>query len=282
MGKEPLRSWIETSNFPETHPLYDPSKKGVLGLLNYRKYSRNISLNASHFILVISRDLSQIETLGRQIFGKEDSKKLETKASIAERFIRTLKGKLYKYMTAHNTLNYMQALPEIVKTYNSSPHKGLKGKTPTEVHALSSPAEYADQFNLMYKTPSKTKREIIPRLAVGDTVRIALSDRISKFKKGFKQQNTREIFTVTRIDRRQRIPLYFLKDLNIKEIEGGFYSEELTPTQLPPSFHIKKILRKRRVREKAIFSPGKLPLVQLFFNMTSTLQDLFRNDAAGK
>lgn len=39
------------------------------------KYSRNISLNASHFILVKSRDLSQIETLGRQIFGKQDSKK---------------------------------------------------------------------------------------------------------------------------------------------------------------------------------------------------------------
>ena len=57
----------------------------------------------------------------------------ETKASIAERFIRTLKGKLYKYMTAHNTLNYMTALPEIVKTYNLSPHRGLKGKTPVEV-----------------------------------------------------------------------------------------------------------------------------------------------------
>lgn len=39
------------------------------------KFSRSISLNASHFILLKSRDLSQIETLGRQIFGKQDAKK---------------------------------------------------------------------------------------------------------------------------------------------------------------------------------------------------------------
>ncbi|XP_069193715.1 uncharacterized protein [Procambarus clarkii] len=163
-------------------------------------------------------------------------------------FIRTLTGKLYKYVTAYNTLNYMQALPEILKTYNSSPHRGLKGKTPVEVHAVSTPAEYAGQFNLMYKTPSETKRVVISHLVLGDTVRIALSDRISKFKKGFKQQNTREIFTVDLIDRRQCIPLYFLKDLNDEEIEGGFYSEEFTPTKLPQTFDVEKVLHKRTVR----------------------------------
>lgn len=49
----------------------------------------------------------------------------ETKASIAERFILILKSKRYKNLTAHNTSNYMQALPEIVKTNDLSPHKGL-------------------------------------------------------------------------------------------------------------------------------------------------------------
>ena len=34
------------------------------------KYSRNIALNCSHFILMRNRDLGQVETLGRQIFGK--------------------------------------------------------------------------------------------------------------------------------------------------------------------------------------------------------------------
>ena len=34
------------------------------------KHSRNISLNCSHYILMKNRDMSQIETLGRQIYGK--------------------------------------------------------------------------------------------------------------------------------------------------------------------------------------------------------------------
>ena len=35
------------------------------------KFSRNISLNCSHYILMRSRDLGQIETLGRQLFVKK-------------------------------------------------------------------------------------------------------------------------------------------------------------------------------------------------------------------
>ena len=34
------------------------------------KHARNIALNCSHYILMRNRDLSQIETLGRQIYGK--------------------------------------------------------------------------------------------------------------------------------------------------------------------------------------------------------------------
>ena len=35
------------------------------------KHARNISLNCSHFLLLRQRDLSQIQCLGRQIFGRE-------------------------------------------------------------------------------------------------------------------------------------------------------------------------------------------------------------------
>ena len=40
------------------------------------KYARNIALNSSHFILMRNRDMSQIENLGRQIFGREKGKNL--------------------------------------------------------------------------------------------------------------------------------------------------------------------------------------------------------------
>ena len=34
------------------------------------KHSRNISLNCSHYLLLRNRDMGQIETLGRQLYGK--------------------------------------------------------------------------------------------------------------------------------------------------------------------------------------------------------------------
>ena len=40
------------------------------------KYSRDISLNVTHFILLKLRDLNQIEYLSRQIFGKNGVKKV--------------------------------------------------------------------------------------------------------------------------------------------------------------------------------------------------------------
>lgn len=40
------------------------------------KYSRDISLNASHFIILRSRDLSQLTVLSRQLYGKENSNKI--------------------------------------------------------------------------------------------------------------------------------------------------------------------------------------------------------------
>ena len=38
------------------------------------KYARNISLNCSHYILMKNRDMGQIETLGRQLYGRGKSR----------------------------------------------------------------------------------------------------------------------------------------------------------------------------------------------------------------
>ena len=56
------------------------------------KFARSISLNCSHYILMRNRDLGQIETLGRQIFGSSNSKK----------FIE-----IYKKSLSYNTYGYL-------------------------------------------------------------------------------------------------------------------------------------------------------------------------------
>ena len=51
------------------------------------------------------------------------------KSVVAERFIRTLKNKIYKYMTSVSKSMYTDKLDDIVNGYKSSYHKIIKTKT---------------------------------------------------------------------------------------------------------------------------------------------------------
>ena len=52
----------------------------------------------------------------------------EGKSVIAERFIRTLKNKIYKYMTSISKNMYVDKLDDIVKEYNNTYHTTTKLK----------------------------------------------------------------------------------------------------------------------------------------------------------
>ena len=46
----------------------------------------------------------------------------DLKASVVERWNRTLKGRMFRYFTAHHTRRYVDALPDIVHSYNNTRH----------------------------------------------------------------------------------------------------------------------------------------------------------------
>ena len=52
----------------------------------------------------------------------------EGKSVVAERFIRTLKNKLYKHMTATGKNVYYDVLDDIVNEYNNTKHNTIKMK----------------------------------------------------------------------------------------------------------------------------------------------------------
>ena len=60
----------------------------------------------------------------------------DAKAALAERFNRTLKEKLYRYLTAKNTQAYLQVLQSIVQGYNATVHRsiGIAPKDVTDVN----------------------------------------------------------------------------------------------------------------------------------------------------
>ena len=52
----------------------------------------------------------------------------EGKSVVAERFIRTLKNKIYKYMTSVSNNVYIDKLDDIVDEYNNTYHRTIKMK----------------------------------------------------------------------------------------------------------------------------------------------------------
>ena len=161
----------------------------------------------------------------------------EIKAAIAERFIRTLKGKLFRYMTHQNTKKYINILPDIVNGYNITQHRGLGGDhTPSQIHQLTDPNEILVQFHRMYKIPSSSHKPIISNLPIGEYIR--LNQIKPTFKKGYTIQNTLEIFKIKKIDTTQTPTTYYLEDLEGEPIKGVFYREELIPTTPPELYEI--------------------------------------------
>ena len=53
----------------------------------------------------------------------------EGKSAVAERFIRTLKTKTYKYMTSVSKNVYIDKLDDIVDEYNNTYHRTIKMKS---------------------------------------------------------------------------------------------------------------------------------------------------------
>ena len=56
----------------------------------------------------------------------------ERKSVVAERFIRTLKSKIYKYMMSTSKIVYIDKLDNIVNEYNNTYHRTIK-MTPADV-----------------------------------------------------------------------------------------------------------------------------------------------------
>ena len=69
----------------------------------------------------------------------------EGKSVVAERFIRALKNKIFKHMTAISKNVYFDVLDDIVNKYNNTVHRTIKMK-PIDV-TDDSYAEYNEDFN---------------------------------------------------------------------------------------------------------------------------------------
>ena len=159
----------------------------------------------------------------------------EEKASEVERWIRTMKEKMWKYYTANSTNVYSYMLPDLVKEYNNTRHTSIKM---TPVQASKKEYELTVWRNLY---PEHLEiREINLKFSVGDKVRI--SKKKKTFEKGYTTRWTEEIFTIVEVKRTSPMT-YKIAVLNGEEIQGTFYEPELQKTS-QELFRIEKVIKR--------------------------------------
>ena len=147
----------------------------------------------------------------------------DKKANIAERFIKTIKSKLQRYMVRNKTVKWVHILDDVVSSYNHTPHRSI-GKAPAAVKAKDSFSIWKKLYEQPVTKPV-AKRQKRHKYKEGDNVRITLIRH--PYAKAYYEHWTREIFTVTKLKYNQYIPQYELKDWHNEPIGGSFYQGEL-------------------------------------------------------
>ena len=149
----------------------------------------------------------------------------EGKAVVAERFIRTLKTKIYKYMTSVSKNVYIDKLNDIINEYNNMYHRTIKMK----------PVDVKDNTHIDFK---KEINDRDPKFKVGDHVRISKHKNI--FAKGYTPNWSEEVSLVCKI--KNTVPwTNVINDPNSEEIIGTFYEKELKKTN-QQEFRIEKVI----------------------------------------
>ena len=130
------------------------------------------------------------------------------KASSAERVNRTLKSIIWKIFTETNKNRWIDHLDNIADNYNKTFHSTIK-MAPNEVTWENREKVFKTMF-------PKIDSVVKCNLKRGDKVRVALQKEI--FEKGFTQNWSEDIFTISNVFQKNGVCWY-----RIKDVKGNIY-----------------------------------------------------------
>lgn len=156
------------------------------------------------------------------------------KASVVERFNRTLKNEMWKMFTLNGTYRWIEALPRLVTEYNARKHRTI-GMRPADVTPTIAVKLLSTVYkNIKIAAPAKFK--------VGDPVRVSKFKTV--FEKGYTPNWSTEVFKIAKVQTTDPAT-YLLEDSRGKPIAGGIYEYELHRAADPDVYLVEKVLRKK-------------------------------------
>ena len=166
----------------------------------------------------------------------------ETKASIVERFNRTLKTRMWRYFTKNQSVRYLDVLQDFVRSYNKTYHRSI-GMAPSEVNGTNQESVWQRLYG--------HEGGDTPKFRIGDRVRISKAKR--HFEKGYMANWTEELFTIVDAHRSDP-PVYRLVDWHGDTLDGTFYEPELQKITVPKNktYRVEYIVHWRNKKKEAL------------------------------
>ena len=171
-----------------------------------------------------------------------------TRNSIVERVILTIKRRLVRTVTHFNDEKFLDKIPAIVRGYNVSPHQGLNGAKPLDIHLMQNLDEISSFSTKLYKRYNRNMTPVKRVFSLGQLVRI--QSLRTTFKRVTDNNFTREIFKIIKVNTDAPVS-YNLSDLDGEIVKGRFYYYELSPVQHSGEYDI-AIISTRKNR-KGVF-----------------------------
>lgn len=156
------------------------------------------------------------------------------KASIVERFNRTLKGWMWKQFSLNGSYNWIENIQNLVDKYNSTVHRTIKMR-PRDVNLKN-------EKHLLQTVYSKIKIFPRPKFKVNDKVRISKYKHV--FEKGYTPNWTTEVFKIKTVKKTNPVT-YVLEDYRNNNIQGSFYEQELIKAKHPDVYLVQKVLKQK-------------------------------------
>ena len=219
------------------------------------------TLNAFQSILSRGRKCDKLRTdAGGEFTGSRFQKMLknkdiqhmtaygEVKANYIERWNRTFQDKLYRWMYQNNTTVWVNVIDDILESYNNTTH-GTTGFRPAQVTTENALALYEKVYIPILN--KRASERLIFSFNIGQLVRLSLF--IHKFKRGYTQNYTEEIFRVVATIP-SHPPRYKIEDLEGETVEGSFYAEDLKEVNATQAsninWKINRVIWTRKIKGK--------------------------------
>ena len=170
------------------------------------------------------------------------------KCPVVERFNLTIQRLLYKIMKQNNSYQWTKFIDQAMKIYLNRKHRTIK-MSPLEAEKDENEPIVRRTYWLRYLKAGKKKRK--PKFSVGDSVRI-FKER-GTFHRGYMEDFTEEIFTISNVLTNLPVPRYRIKEYNGDVVVGSFFEDELVRYDPPEFYQIEVIKTRGKGKKKEYF-----------------------------